>query len=329
MTEVLRAHGEVIHPASAELASESAHWESEAAAHDLHAFHAFRRMDEIFCANYMLFDDVVRETAYDLWVGDEAWDVDHFLHENPERKIAPYAFLTDVVGFLPVDPEGDQREVELLRRLQRRDDRAPRAVPPRAGPVGVHRWLRRAAGRLAGLGAAPGARLDRAVVHQRPVRRAVRPGRLPPAAAAASRARLRHRLPALPRRGGRHRRGPGPPRAHCRGVRAGPQGGAGRPDGDGDRPAARPWAAPGRRGHGQGRLRRLALRAPGLRRPGRRPGRAVDHHGAGRRPAAVRLLPAGPPLGAAALRGAPARPLRRGRPDGLREARTRATWPTR
>ena len=113
VTEVLKAHGEAIHPASAELASESAHWESEAAAHDLHAFHAFRRMDEIFCANYMLFDDVVRETAYDLWVGDEAWDVDYFLHENPERKIAPYAFLTDVVGFLPVDPEGDQREVEL------------------------------------------------------------------------------------------------------------------------------------------------------------------------------------------------------------------------
>ena len=113
VTEVLRAHGEVVHPASAELASESAHWESEAAHHDLHAFHAFRRMDEIFCANYMLFDDVVRDTAYDLWVGDEAWDVDHFLHENPERKIAPYAFLTDVVGFLPVDPEGDPREVEL------------------------------------------------------------------------------------------------------------------------------------------------------------------------------------------------------------------------
>ena len=33
--------------------------------HDLHAFNAFRRMDEIFCANYMLFDDVVRETPYD------------------------------------------------------------------------------------------------------------------------------------------------------------------------------------------------------------------------------------------------------------------------
>ncbi|PZS16190.1 MAG: alpha/beta hydrolase [Pseudonocardiales bacterium] len=110
---VLRANGEIIHPASAELASESAHWESEATNHDLHAFYAFRRMDEILCANYMLFDDVVRETPYDLWVGDEAWEVDHFLHENPERKIAPYAFLTDVTGFLPIDPDNDPREAEL------------------------------------------------------------------------------------------------------------------------------------------------------------------------------------------------------------------------
>jgi pimeloyl-ACP methyl ester carboxylesterase/UDP:flavonoid glycosyltransferase YjiC (YdhE family) len=113
VSDVVAAHGEVVHPASAELSSESAHWESESTHHDLHAFYAFRRMDEILCANYMLFDDVVRETSYDLWVGDESWEVDHFLHENPERKIAPYAFLTDVVGFLPVDPEGDPREVEL------------------------------------------------------------------------------------------------------------------------------------------------------------------------------------------------------------------------
>jgi pimeloyl-ACP methyl ester carboxylesterase len=110
---VLEAEGEIIHPASPELASESAHWEGEASGHDLHAFNAFRRLDEIFCANYMLFDDIVRETPYDLWVGDEAWDVDHFLHENPERKIAPYAFLTDVIGFLPVDAAGDPREAEL------------------------------------------------------------------------------------------------------------------------------------------------------------------------------------------------------------------------
>ncbi|MCU1658949.1 MAG: alpha/beta fold hydrolase [Pseudonocardiales bacterium] len=113
VTAVLEAAGEIVHPACAEMASESAHWESESTHHDLHAFYAFRRMDEIFGANYLLFDDIVRETPYDLWVGDESWEVDHFLHENPERKIAPYAFLTDVIGFLPVDPETDPREADL------------------------------------------------------------------------------------------------------------------------------------------------------------------------------------------------------------------------
>jgi UDP:flavonoid glycosyltransferase YjiC (YdhE family) len=112
VTEVLAGAGEIIHPASSDLISESAHWESEAADHDLPAFYAFRRMDEILCANYLLFDDVVRDTSYDLWVGDECWEIDYFLHENPERKIAPYVFMTDVIGFLPTDP-GDRREAEL------------------------------------------------------------------------------------------------------------------------------------------------------------------------------------------------------------------------
>jgi len=111
VTGVLEAAGEIIHPASQELASESAHWESEASGHELHAFEAFRRMDEILCANYLLFDDVAHETPYDLWIGDEAWEVDHFLHENPERKTAPYVFTTDVIGFLPT--AGDERELAL------------------------------------------------------------------------------------------------------------------------------------------------------------------------------------------------------------------------
>jgi len=112
VTEVLAGAGEIIHPASSAQVSESAHWESESADHDLPAFYAFRRMDEILCANYLLFDDIVRDTRYDLWVGDESWEVDYFLHENPERKIAPYVFMTDVIGFLPTDP-GDPREAEL------------------------------------------------------------------------------------------------------------------------------------------------------------------------------------------------------------------------
>ncbi|MGH3113117.1 MAG: alpha/beta fold hydrolase, partial [Gaiellaceae bacterium] len=47
VTAVLEAEGERIHPASAELANESTHIESESAEHDLHAFQAIRRMDEI------------------------------------------------------------------------------------------------------------------------------------------------------------------------------------------------------------------------------------------------------------------------------------------
>ena len=86
MTAVLEARGERIHPACAYLANESGHIESESAEHDLHCFQAIRRMDEILVANFMVFHDLVREEHYDLWIGDEAWEVDYFLHENPELK---------------------------------------------------------------------------------------------------------------------------------------------------------------------------------------------------------------------------------------------------
>ncbi len=109
VTKVLQARGEHIHPASAELANESAHIESESAEHDLHCFGAWRRMDEILVANFMLFEDLVQEEAYDLWIGDEAWELDYYLHENPELKRAAFAWLTDFVGWLPMD-DGGQRE---------------------------------------------------------------------------------------------------------------------------------------------------------------------------------------------------------------------------
>ena len=98
VTELLARRGERIHPASAFLASESRHLEGECAEHDLHVFQAARRMDEIMVSNFMVFSDLVASEHYDLWVGDEAWDVDYFLHENPELKRAPYAWLTDFVG---------------------------------------------------------------------------------------------------------------------------------------------------------------------------------------------------------------------------------------
>ncbi len=112
VTEVLETRGERIHPASAELASESAHVQSESEGHELNVFEAFRRMDEILLSNFMVFHDVVRDQPYDLWIGDEAWDLDYFLHENPELKTAAYAWLTDFVGWLPM-PAGGAREAAL------------------------------------------------------------------------------------------------------------------------------------------------------------------------------------------------------------------------
>jgi pimeloyl-ACP methyl ester carboxylesterase/predicted glycosyltransferase len=106
VTNVLEREGESIHPASRHLANESGHMESESAEHDLHCFQAFRRMDEILAANYMVFDDVVRDERYDLWIGDEAWELDYFLHEHPNLKQAHYAWLTDFVGFLPMEDGG-------------------------------------------------------------------------------------------------------------------------------------------------------------------------------------------------------------------------------
>jgi pimeloyl-ACP methyl ester carboxylesterase/predicted glycosyltransferase len=134
VTKVLEARGERIHPASAELANESRHIESESAEHDLHCFQALRRMDEILVANYMLFHDVVSETPYDLWIGDEAWELDYFLHENPEEKRAAYVWMTDFVGYLPM-PDGGEREayltsdynaemIEHVERFPRLRDRA-------------------------------------------------------------------------------------------------------------------------------------------------------------------------------------------------------------
>ena len=107
VTRVLEGEGESIHPASAHLANESRHIESESAEHDLHCFQALRRMDEILAANFMLFHDVVRDERYDLWIGDEAWELDYYLHENPREKRVPFAWLTDFVGFLPMEDGGE------------------------------------------------------------------------------------------------------------------------------------------------------------------------------------------------------------------------------
>ena len=150
VTRVLEAEGERIHPASAFLANESRHIESESAEHDLHCFQAWRRMDEILLANFMVFHEVAEREQYDVWLGDEAWELDYYLHENPELKRAAYVWLTDFVGWLPM-PDGGPREayltadynaemIEHIARYRRTRDRAlfvgnpGDIVPERFGP---------------------------------------------------------------------------------------------------------------------------------------------------------------------------------------------------
>ncbi|GAA3732604.1 alpha/beta hydrolase [Salinactinospora qingdaonensis] len=129
VTRVLATAGERVHPASRALASESAHLQAESCEHDLHVFEAVRRMDEILVANFMTFLDVIQQEHYDLVVGDESWDVDHFLHEDPAVKRARFAWLTDFVGYVPM-PAGGERErlltadynAEMLGHIEQHPD---------------------------------------------------------------------------------------------------------------------------------------------------------------------------------------------------------------
>jgi predicted glycosyltransferase len=134
VTAVLAEHGERIHPMSAELASESAHITAESSEHDLNAFQAIRRMDEILLNNFMVFHDAVTKGDYDLVVGDEAWDIDYYLHENPELKRTAFVWMTDFVGWLPMASGGDREAfvtadynaemIEHVERFPRIRDRA-------------------------------------------------------------------------------------------------------------------------------------------------------------------------------------------------------------
>jgi pimeloyl-ACP methyl ester carboxylesterase/predicted glycosyltransferase len=176
VTRVLEGEGEHIHPASAQLASEATHIDSESREHELNAFETYRRMDEILIANFMLFHDVVNDEDYDLWIGDEAWELDYFLHENPECKGAAYVWLTDFVGFLPMAEGGDREAaltadynaemIEQIDRYPRVRDRAifignpEDVVPDRFGPAlpKVREWTEEHfafAGHVSGFDPAP------------------------------------------------------------------------------------------------------------------------------------------------------------------------------
>ena len=118
-------------------------------------------MDEILVANFHVLNEIAETEHHDLWVGDEAWELDHFLHENPELKRSAYAWLTDFVGFLPM-PDGPGREAELTAdhnaQMLEQVERHPRlrdaalfvgdvddVVPDTFGPglPGIREWTSR------------------------------------------------------------------------------------------------------------------------------------------------------------------------------------------
>ena len=135
VTRLLAASRERIHPLSQRLASESRHIELEAGEHDLNAFQAIRRMDEVLIANFMIFQDAVEEGGYDLVIADEAWDIDHYWHEHPELKRAQLAWLTDFVGYLPMPANGEREAVltadynaEMIGHVERHPSVRDRAI---------------------------------------------------------------------------------------------------------------------------------------------------------------------------------------------------------
>jgi pimeloyl-ACP methyl ester carboxylesterase/predicted glycosyltransferase len=135
VTRLLAANGETVHPLSARLASESRHVESESGEHELNAFQAIRRMDEVLIANFMIFQDAVEQGVYDLVIADESWDIDHYWHEHPELKKAMLAWFTDFVGFVPM-PGGGEREAcltadynaEMIEHIERHPGVRDRAI---------------------------------------------------------------------------------------------------------------------------------------------------------------------------------------------------------
>ena len=251
-------------------------------------------------ANFMVFADVVEAEDYDLWVGDEGWDLDYYLHENPELKRAPYVFITDFIGVLPMrdDPSSTEfrraweKNAENIDHLRLHPDVRDLSImvgdeadvlDREFGPElpNMRQWAREHF------------QFSGYTYHFDPA--AYRgPGG---AAATAGLPRRRARDPGL----GRRHPGRAPPAPQVRrGVRrASP---AQLPD---TRmvlvagPRLDPGELPGAPADRGAAVRPRPLRAPRRGRPGHRAGRPHHHDGAGRLPDAVPLLPAAQPLRAA------------------------------
>jgi hypothetical protein len=92
-------------------------------------------MDEIFCANYMLFDDIVRETTYAAWIGGDSWEIDHPARTRSGRSRA--VRVPDRRDRLPARRPGRRSRRGRAVRLQRRDDLAPSTFPVRTRPLNI------------------------------------------------------------------------------------------------------------------------------------------------------------------------------------------------
>ena len=219
-------------------------------------------MDEILVNNFMVFHDAIEEGEYDLVIGDEAWDVDYYLHENPELKRTAFAWLTDFVGWLPM-PDGGDREafltadynaemIEQIARFPRIRDRAifvgdpDDIVPDDFGPglPSIREWTEdhyAFAGYVTGFDPSP-------LLERREELRAELGYRAGRAGGGGHRGRVRGRRGPAPESACRisHGRGADPGPAHDRGRRATDRpGGARRPSGRGcPRVRAGPLPAP-------------------------------------------------------------------------------------
>ena len=285
-------------------------------------------MDEILVANFMVFHDLVRDEPYDLWIGDEAWELDYFLHENPELKSAAYVWLSDFVGWLPMD-EGGEREafltgdynaemLEQIARYPRVRDRSLFVGDPEdvvatrfgAGLPSIRAWTERHfafTGYITGfdpatvadrealraeLGYGAGDRVCIATVGGSGV------GEHLLAQVIASYPEARRLVPGLRMI-----------------VVAGPR--------------IDPDTLPSATGLEVRPLRSRPVPPPGRVRPRDRARRAFHHDGADRHQASVHLLPARAPLRAEPARPPPARALRRGAADGVGAAAPLKSSPRR
>lgn len=115
---LLLQRGETVHSASTHLPRSPERVDD--------AFALWRTSDEIHFLTFMILHDIAAEEPVDLVVADGAWGIDHHLHENPELKRFPYAWLTDAIGWIP-EPDADDRRrflmadanAEMLEQVER------------------------------------------------------------------------------------------------------------------------------------------------------------------------------------------------------------------